>query len=100
MGLHHWQTSVFEPIGNYYGMTTCIQNYQCEHCQKTLRIPAIGVTPENEGCTGTVQRKKVIRTSPFEGRDDDRDEVKRTKDYQQKEKGKREKKNTKRPVQW
>lgn len=95
---HNFTQDFFEPVGEWYGTKTCLQHHRCRLCGKKTIAPH-GIEPVEDGCTGLVM-KKIVRPNPFEGRDDDREEEKRTKHYQQAEKGKKQKKNQRLPVQW
>lgn len=86
---HNFTQDFFEPVGEWYGTKTCLQHSKCRLCGKKTVRPH-GIEAVEDGCTGLVM-KKIIRPNPFEGRNDDEEDVKNQKDFQRHEKGKRNK---------
>lgn len=88
MELHNWTPDGYQDGFNggiYDGVQTCVQNFKCRNCgAKGVRPDGQGL-PDLNNCSGLVARPNVVRTNPFEGRDDEKEpSVKNTKHYQRK----------------
>jgi hypothetical protein len=80
------------PNGVGDGKSNCeLQTFRCRTCGIS-GVHGIGQKPPAGGvCAGMVARPKIVRPNPFEGREDDIEDVKHEKHWQQNQKGKRNK---------